>query len=153
MFYIYLDKFPVLIKAEFTLPVSKMPQETCFIPVDVSTGPSPPHARVSSRWMRRKTSKSDTFKCLIYLPDGSDFNHLVPKKATGRELLDYVFWRIDLREKEYFGLKFTNKNGMKVWLDPAGKIRKQVTYNQTNINSQCFMLLLSVIVFRSQRNS
>ena len=103
-----------------------MPQETCFIPVDVSAGSSPPQARSSGRWKRRKTSKSDTFKCHIYLPDDSDFHHLIPKKATGRELLDYVFWRIDLREKEYFGLKFDNSKGMKVWLDPARKIRKQV---------------------------
>ncbi|KAI6653381.1 FERM domain containing protein [Oopsacas minuta] len=103
-----------------------MPQETCFIPVDISDGSSPSHIRSSGRWKRKKQSKTATFMCQIFLPDGTDFNHMVPKKATGRELTDYVFWRIDLREKEYFGLKYENKNGMKVWLDSTRKIRKQI---------------------------
>lgn len=103
-----------------------MPQETFFIPVDTTAGASPSHVRSSGRWKRRKPAKVVTFGCQIFLPDGTDFNHLVPKKATGKELLEYVFWKIDLREKEYFGLKFENKYSMKVWLDPSRKIKKQV---------------------------
>ena len=101
-----------------------MPQETFFIPVDTTA--SPTHVRASGRWNRKKTAKVAAFGCQIFLPDGTDFNHLIPKKATGKELLEYVFWKIDLREKEYFGLKFENKNSMKVWLDPSKRIKKQV---------------------------
>lgn len=48
------------------------------------------------------------------------------KKATGSDLYEQVFYSLDLVEKDYFGLQFTDANSVKHWLDPTKLIKKQV---------------------------
>lgn len=48
------------------------------------------------------------------------------KKAQGGDLYEQVFYTLDLIEKDYFGLQFTDANNVKHWLDPTKLIKKQV---------------------------
>lgn len=50
----------------------------------------------------------------------------------GNDLYEQVFYSLDLIEKDYFGLQFTDANHVKHWLDPTKPIKKQV---KSNINS------------------
>lgn len=42
------------------------------------------------------------------------------------DLYEQVFYSLDLIEKDYFGLQFTDANHVKHWLDPTKAIKKQV---------------------------
>lgn len=44
----------------------------------------------------------------------------------GNDLYEQVFYSLDLIEKDYFGLQFTDANHVKHWLDPTKAIKKQV---------------------------
>ncbi|XP_055588207.1 band 4.1-like protein 5 isoform X2 [Uranotaenia lowii] len=48
------------------------------------------------------------------------------KKALAGDLYEQVFYSLDLIEKDYFGLQFTDANNVKHWLDPTKPIKKQV---------------------------
>ncbi|KAG8182287.1 hypothetical protein JTE90_011105 [Oedothorax gibbosus] len=48
------------------------------------------------------------------------------KKALGSDLCEQVFYHIDLVEKDYFGLQYTDEFNVKHWLDPTKEIKKQV---------------------------
>uniref|UniRef100_A0A8W7PLU6 FERM domain-containing protein n=1 Tax=Anopheles coluzzii TaxID=1518534 RepID=A0A8W7PLU6_ANOCL len=48
------------------------------------------------------------------------------KKAMASDLYEQVFYSLDLIEKDYFGLQFTDANNVKHWLDPTKAIKKQV---------------------------
>ncbi|XP_013789653.1 band 4.1-like protein 5, partial [Limulus polyphemus] len=48
------------------------------------------------------------------------------KKSLGSELYEQVWYHLDLIEKDYFGLQFTDANHVSHWLDPTKMIRKQV---------------------------
>ena len=48
------------------------------------------------------------------------------KKATGQELLEHVFFHLDLVEKDYFGLQYTDPYNVPHWLDPSKPVKKQV---------------------------
>ncbi|VEN43139.1 unnamed protein product [Callosobruchus maculatus] len=48
------------------------------------------------------------------------------KKAKARDLYEQVFYSLDLIEKDYFGLQFTDANHVKHWLDPTKSIKKQI---------------------------
>lgn len=48
------------------------------------------------------------------------------KKAYGSELYEQVFYSLDLIEKDYFGLQYTDVNHVQHWLDPTKAIKKQV---------------------------
>ncbi|XP_055526274.1 band 4.1-like protein 5 isoform X2 [Wyeomyia smithii] len=50
----------------------------------------------------------------------------VKKKALANDLYEQVFYSLDLIEKDYFGLQFTDANNVKHWLDPTKAIKKQV---------------------------
>ncbi len=52
------------------------------------------------------------------------------KKALGNDLYEQVFYSLDLIEKDYFGLQFTDANHVKHWLDPTKPIKKQVKSNE-----------------------
>ena len=45
--------------------------------------------------------------------------------AKGKELLDYVLDKLRLLEKEYFGLRYLDRNGQVHWLDRTKSLRKQ----------------------------
>ncbi|XP_063853843.1 band 4.1-like protein 5 isoform X2 [Scylla paramamosain] len=64
--------------------------------------------------------------CKILLLDDTDLAFDVPKKALGQELYERVFYSMDIIEKDYFGLQYTDHNHVPHWLDPTKSIKKQV---------------------------
>lgn len=53
------------------------------------------------------------------------------KKAMGSDLYEQVFYSLDLIEKDYFGLQFTDANNVQHWLDATKVVKKQVKSKQT----------------------
>ena len=51
---------------------------------------------------------------------------LLQKKATGQELLEKIHYQMDIIEKDYFGLQYTDHNHVSHWLDPTKPVKKQV---------------------------
>jgi len=64
--------------------------------------------------------------CNIILLDGSDLALEIGKKATGQELMEKIHYQMDIIEKDYFGLQYTDHNHVSHWLDPTKLIKKQV---------------------------
>merc|ERR1719278_1347937 len=61
------------------------------------------------------------------LLDGSDLAiEIGKKKATGQELMEKIHYQMDVIEKDYFGLQFTDHNHVSHWLDPTKQVRKQI---------------------------
>ncbi|XP_065216119.1 band 4.1-like protein 5 isoform X2 [Planococcus citri] len=65
-------------------------------------------------------------QCRIILLDGTDVSVDLSKKALGNDLYEQVFYSLDLIEKDYFGLQFTDANNVQHWLDPTKSVKKQV---------------------------
>ncbi|CAH1973918.1 unnamed protein product [Acanthoscelides obtectus] len=65
-------------------------------------------------------------QCRVILLDGTDLSVELSKKAKARDLYEQVFYSLDLIEKDYFGLQFTDANHVKHWLDPTKSIKKQI---------------------------
>ncbi|XP_067648684.1 band 4.1-like protein 5 isoform X2 [Haliotis asinina] len=70
--------------------------------------------------------KKNVLTCTVMLLDGTDFTVDVNKKANGGELLEQIFYYLDIIEKDYFGLQYTDVHNVNHWLDPTKQIRKQV---------------------------
>ena len=51
---------------------------------------------------------------------------VLQKKALASDLYEQVFYSLDLIEKDYFGLQYTDSNNVQHWLDPTKPIKKQV---------------------------
>jgi len=60
------------------------------------------------------------------LLDGTDLALEIGKKATGQELMEKIHYQMDVIEKDYFGLQFTDHNHVSHWLDPTKQVRKQI---------------------------
>lgn len=86
--------------------------------------------RSSSQVRNNKSQKSSSNKnliqCKVMLLDDTDLSITLSKKASAAELYEQVFYSLDLIEKDYFGLQFTDTNNVKHWLDPTKTIKKQV---------------------------
>lgn len=54
---------------------------------------------------------------------------LLQKKALASDLYEQVFYSLDLIEKDYFGLQYTDSNNVQHWLDPTKPIKKQIKSN------------------------
>ena len=87
-------------------------------------------------------------QCKVILLDGTNISIVVPvnivtrivhliirkllhsntfqRKALGQEVYDKVFGYLDLEERDYFGLQFTDHYHVSHWLDPLKTIKKQV---------------------------
>lgn len=83
----------------------------------------PPSSKERERM--RKLSKNN-LECRVILLDGADLPVTIMKKATGQELLEHVFFHLDLVEKDYFGLQYTDPYNVPHWLDPSKPVKKQV---------------------------
>lgn len=68
----------------------------------------------------------NVIQCRVILLDGTDLSINLSKKASALDLYEQVFYSLDLIEKDYFGLQFTDTNNVKHWLDPTKAIKKQV---------------------------
>ncbi|KFD52089.1 hypothetical protein M513_07071 [Trichuris suis] len=67
--------------------------------------------------------------CDVHFLDGTQRVFEVEKHALGQELLERVYDHLELIEKDYFGLQFTDLSpdpGAMRWLEPAKSIRKQM---------------------------
>ncbi|KAL1502085.1 hypothetical protein ABEB36_007283 [Hypothenemus hampei] len=73
-----------------------------------------------------KTTNKNLIQCKVILLDGTDLSVELSKKAKARDLYEQVFYSLDLIEKDYFGLQFTDANHVKHWLDPTKTIKKQI---------------------------
>ena len=51
---------------------------------------------------------------------------LFQKKSTGAELMEKIHCQLDIIEKDYFGLQYTDSNNIGHWLDPTKLVKKQV---------------------------
>ncbi|XP_013189485.1 band 4.1-like protein 5 [Amyelois transitella] len=75
----------------------------------------------------QKTSiNKNLIQCKVMLLDETDLSINLSKKASAADLYEQVFYSLDLIEKDYFGLQFTDTNNVKHWLDPTKTIKKQV---------------------------
>ncbi|XP_046573581.1 band 4.1-like protein 5 isoform X2 [Haliotis rubra] len=70
--------------------------------------------------------KKNVLTCTVMLLDGTDFTVDINKKANGGELMEQIFYYLDIIEKDYFGLQYTDVHNVNHWLDPTKQIRKQV---------------------------
>uniref|UniRef100_A0A0V0G9L4 Moesin/ezrin/radixin homolog 1 n=1 Tax=Triatoma dimidiata TaxID=72491 RepID=A0A0V0G9L4_TRIDM len=106
----------------------------------------------------QKTSqiKSDTsrilgnkncIQCKVLLLDGGFLSIDLSKKAIGSDLYEQVFYSLDLIEKDYFGLQFTDANNVQHWLDPTKAVKKQVKIGPP------YTLRLRVKFYSSEPNS
>ena len=48
------------------------------------------------------------------------------KKSTGQQLMEQVYYHLDLLEKDYFGLQYTDPYNVPHWLDATKPVKKQV---------------------------
>lgn len=74
---------------------------------------------------KRKPNKN-VLPCRIILLDGADLSIDISKKALGHQLMEQVFYHLDIIEKDYFGLQFTDPYNVPHWLDPTKLVKKQV---------------------------
>ncbi|XP_026328749.1 band 4.1-like protein 5 [Hyposmocoma kahamanoa] len=86
--------------------------------------------RSSSQNRNKQGQKSsinkNVIQCKVMLLDDTDLSINLSKKSSAGELYEQVFYSLDLIEKDYFGLQFTDTNNVKHWLDPTKTIKKQV---------------------------
>jgi len=73
-----------------------------------------------------KASRGKMVLARVRLLDGTDCEVALEKKAKGKDLLDSVGEHINLLEKDYFGLSYTDHNNSKAWLNMEKRINKQV---------------------------
>ncbi|XP_073348794.1 band 4.1-like protein 2 isoform X2 [Pagrus major] len=76
----------------------------------------------------RKT-KMKLVVCQVSLLDGTDFTCEVEKRAKGQYLFFKVCEHLNLLEKDYFGLAYTDSHEQKCWLDPTKEIKRQIRSN------------------------
>ncbi|CAG7731848.1 unnamed protein product [Allacma fusca] len=72
----------------------------------------------------------------VHLLDGTPVDESIDRKAKGQELLDKVCDRINLLEKDYFGLNFKDRHGYIVWLENDKRISKQLKNDPWELNFQ-----------------
>lgn len=74
---------------------------------------------------------------------------MLQKKALASDLYEQVFYSLDLIEKDYFGLQYTDSNNVQHWLDPTKPIKKQVKSMFIFIcNEKYYMQFLLFIYFK-----
>ncbi|XP_064858026.1 protein 4.1-like isoform X8 [Oncorhynchus nerka] len=75
----------------------------------------------------QKTSKRPkTVPFKVTLLDTSDYEAGIEKHCKGQALLDMVCEHLNLLEKDYFGLMYSDAESQKNWLDPSKEIKKQM---------------------------
>ncbi|GAB1605989.1 FERM domain-containing protein 5-like isoform X10 [Argonauta hians] len=79
---------------------------------------------------KKKASKSELemeYQCTIrFLDDSEPIQITFKKDSTGQWLLDQVCQRLNLIEKDYFGLRYVDMERQRHWLDPIKTVYKQL---------------------------
>lgn len=81
-----------------------------------------PVQSAAARW---STSEHCSSGELQYQSSGKTFGSF-QRNAIGSELYEEVFYSLDLEERDYFGLQFTDQFNVQHWLDSCKKVVKQV---------------------------
>ncbi|KAG5274763.1 hypothetical protein AALO_G00139860 [Alosa alosa] len=71
-----------------------------------------------------KRSKTAPFK--VTLLDSSEYEGAIEKNSRGQALVNMMCEHLNLLEKDYFGLIFSDADSQKNWLDPSKEIKKQM---------------------------
>ncbi|XP_062400380.1 band 4.1-like protein 1 [Sardina pilchardus] len=71
-----------------------------------------------------KRSKTAPFK--VTLLDSSEYEGAIEKNCRGQALVNMMCEHLNLLEKDYFGLIFSDADSQKNWLDPSKEIKKQM---------------------------
>ncbi|XP_067302770.1 band 4.1-like protein 1 isoform X8 [Pseudorasbora parva] len=79
-----------------------------------------------SRSPQKSSKRPKTVSVKVTLLDGSAYETGVEKLCKGQVLLDAVCEHLNLLEKDYFGLTFSDTESQKNWLDPSKEIKKQI---------------------------
>ncbi|XP_073682405.1 band 4.1-like protein 1 isoform X2 [Garra rufa] len=79
-----------------------------------------------------KRSKTLPFK--VTLLDSSIYEENIEKQCKGQLLLDLVCEHLNLLEKDYFGLTFSDSDSQKNWLDLSKEIKKQMRTSSWHFN-------------------
>ncbi|XP_056302746.1 band 4.1-like protein 3b isoform X2 [Danio aesculapii] len=66
-------------------------------------------------------------ECKITLLDGTDYTCTVEKRARGQVLFEKVCDHLNLLEKDYFGITYSDTESQKNWLDASKEIKKQIS--------------------------
>ncbi|XP_056591323.1 band 4.1-like protein 1 isoform X6 [Triplophysa dalaica] len=80
----------------------------------------------SPRSPQKGSKRSKTFPFKVTLMDSSDYEDSIEKLCKGQHLLDVMCEHLNLLEKDYFGLTFSDSDSQKNWLDPSKEIKKQM---------------------------
>jgi len=73
-----------------------------------------------------KVQNKRVLQCNIILLDEADLALEIQKKATGHDLMEKAHYQLDIIEKDYFGLQYTDANNISHWLDPTKLVKKQL---------------------------
>uniref|UniRef100_A0A8C5HMP5 FERM domain-containing protein n=1 Tax=Gouania willdenowi TaxID=441366 RepID=A0A8C5HMP5_GOUWI len=76
-----------------------------------------------------RKNKMKLVVCHVTLLDGTEFTCEVEKRAKGQYLFFKVCEHLNLLEKDYFGLSYTDSHEQKCWLDPTKEIKRQIRNN------------------------
>ncbi|XP_029467619.1 band 4.1-like protein 1 isoform X1 [Rhinatrema bivittatum] len=79
----------------------------------------------TQRSPQKSSKKVKNALCRVSLLDASDYECEIEKHAKGQVLFDTVCEHLNLLEKDYFGLTFSDSDSQKNWLDPSKEIKKQ----------------------------
>ena len=52
--------------------------------------------------------------------------------------MEQVFYKLDIVEKDYFGLQYTDAHNVPHWLDPTKPVKKQVKSKLQKLNIDSF---------------
>ncbi|XP_067244597.1 band 4.1-like protein 1 [Chanodichthys erythropterus] len=80
----------------------------------------------SPRSTQKGSKRSKTIPFRVTLLDSSVYEENIEKQCKGQDLLDCVCEHLNLLEKDYFGLIFTDSDSQKNWLDLSKEIMKQM---------------------------
>jgi hypothetical protein len=108
---------------------TRQPRQNGNIRSDMSSQPVEGGARSKQKQQQPLQPKFDQKReclCKVLLLDGTDVNIIVSKKAFGQDVYDHIYNLLDLEERDYFGLQFTDHYHVQHWLDPLKKLAKQV---------------------------
>ncbi|XP_041357830.1 band 4.1-like protein 3 [Gigantopelta aegis] len=115
---------------------TKRGEETSDVPTDhessgiEDTDKSPSKNMADSQKSPKKaqTRPANTISCSVVLLDGENLEVQIEKRATGQQLFDKVCTHLDLLERDYFGITYTDDRdppAMRYWLNLEKKISKQ----------------------------
>ncbi|XP_015770201.1 PREDICTED: band 4.1-like protein 4A [Acropora digitifera] len=70
--------------------------------------------------------KNAVWFCHVLLLDESEHPVEIRKKTNGEEVLEKVFQHLNLLERDYFGLRYIDRDSQSRWLDPLKPVVKQL---------------------------